>query len=306
MTGKIENVFQLADGGPSVRRMGFGAMQLPGPGVWGPPRDKSAALALLREAVALGINHIDTADFYGPHVANQLIQEAHWPYPSDLVIVTKVGFSRRPDQSWVPARSREDLIGAINDNLRNLRLDVLDVVNLRVGDAFGRTEDSIEEPLSVLLDLQRKGLIRHIGLSNVSVSQYRQGVKMADIVCIQNMYNLANRDDDPLIDELASRKVAYTPFFPLGGFSPLQSRALSHVAHSYGITPKQVALAWLMQRSPNILLIPGTSSSTHLRENVAAANIELPPAALRALESLDEGAGMLRAGEAGEQHGRHS
>lgn len=283
-----ETTYSFANGELVVGRMGFGTMQLPGPEVWGPPRDKAAALAVLREAFELGVNHIDTSDFYGPHVSNQLIREALSPYADELVIVTKVGFARAPDKSWIPAREKTDLVGAVTDNLRNLDLDVLDVVNLRVGDAFGRTEDSIAEPLEVLLELQQKGLIRHIGLSNVSHAQYCEGAAMANIVCVQNLYNVANRHDDTLIDELAMRGVAYTPFFPLGGVSPLQSSVLSQIARSLSVTTMQVALAWLLHRSPNILLIPGTSSLTHLRQNVDAAKIALSPEIMRELDRVSE------------------
>ncbi|NKC23261.1 oxidoreductase [Ochrobactrum oryzae] len=278
--------YRFAGGALSVARMGFGAMQLPGPEVWGPPRDKNTALAVLRTAVELGVNHIDTSDFYGPHVSNQLIREALSPYPDGLVIITKVGFARTADKSWVPARQKAELVAAVMDNLRHLGLDVLDVVNLRVGDAFGRTEDSIVEPLEALAELQQKGLIRHIGLSNVSHGQYREGTSIAKIVCVQNLYNVANRQDDALIDELAADGIAYTPFFPLGGVSPLQSAALSDVAREMSVTPMQVALAWLLQRSPNILLIPGTSSLVHLKENVTAAKIVLPAKALDALNGI--------------------
>ena len=267
--------FTLGD--RTVKRVGYGAMQLAGPGVFGPPKDRDAAIAVLRKAVASGIDHIDTSDFYGPHITNQLIREALHPYPEDLVIVTKIGARRGADASWIPAFSREELIQAVHDNLRNLGLDVLDVVNLRsMFGVHGPAEGSIEAPLSVLADLQRQGLVRHIGLSNVTPTQIAEGRRIAPIVCAQNLYNIAHRDDDALIGELAAAGTAYVPFFPLGGFTPLQSTALSDVAKQLGATPMQVALAWLLQRAPNILLIPGTSSVEHLRENLAAASLKLP------------------------------
>lgn len=274
-------------GGHSVRRLGYGAMQLAGKGVFGPPRDRPEAIAVLREAVNSGVNHIDTSDFYGPHVTNEIIREALHPYGRDLVIVTKVGAVRGADASWNPAFSRADLTQAVYDNLRNLRLDVLDVVNLRaMFDVHGPAEGSLDEPLEALADLQRQGLIRYIGLSNVTAKQIEDAGKITDIVCVQNQYNLAHRQDDALIDMLASRGIAYVPFFPLGGFSPLQSSTLSNVATRLGATPMQVALAWLLQRSPNILLIPGTSSRAHLRENLAAATIDLAAEALSELEKV--------------------
>jgi aryl-alcohol dehydrogenase-like predicted oxidoreductase len=252
-------------------------MQLAGPGVFGPPKDRQAALAVLREAVASGVDHIDTSDFYGPHVTNQIIREALHPYPKDLVIVTKVSARRGADKSWIPAFSREELTQAVHDNLRNLGLDVLEVVNLRSMFAIhGPAEGSIEAPLTVLADLQRQGLVRHIGLSNVTPAQIAEGRRICEVVCVQNSYNLAHRADDALIDDLARERIAYVPFFPLGGFTPLQSAALSDVAKDLGATPMQVALAWLLRRAPNILLIPGTSSVQHLRENLAAADLELP------------------------------
>jgi pyridoxine 4-dehydrogenase len=270
-----------------VKRLGYGAMQLAGPGVFGPPKDRVAALAVLREAVASGVNHIDTADFYGPHVTNQIIREALHPYGSDVAIVTKVGAVRGKDASWNPAFSREELTRAVHDNLRNLGVDVLDVVNLRaMFDVHGAAEGSIEAPITVLADLQRQGLVRHIGLSNVTPTQIAEGRRICEIVCVQNYYNLAHRADDALIDDLAPQGIAYVPFFPLGGFTPLQSSTLSAVAGRLGATPMQVALAWLMQRSPNILLIPGTSSVAHLRENVAAAALALPQNALHELDSI--------------------
>jgi aryl-alcohol dehydrogenase-like predicted oxidoreductase len=274
-------------GNRSVKRLGYGAMQLAGPGVFGPPRDHDAALAVLREAVASGVNHIDTSDFYGPHITNRLIREALAPYPQDLFIVTKIGARRGGDGAWLPAFSPEELTRAVHDNLRNLGLDVLDVVNLRIMfDAHGPAEGSIEAPLTVLADLQRQGLVRHIGLSNVTPAQVAEGRKIADIVCVQNQYNVAHRTDDPLIDDLARDGIAYVPFFPLGGFSPLQSTALSDVADRLDATPMQVALAWLLRRSPNILLIPGTSSVAHLRENLAAAELDLPDVALAELDDV--------------------
>ena len=270
-----------------VKRLGYGAMQLAGPGVFGPPKDRVAALAVLREAVASGVNHIDTADFYGPHVTNQIIREALHPYGSDIAIVTKVGAVRGRDASWNPAFSREELTRAVHDNLRNLGVDVLDVVNLRaMFDVHGAAEGSLEAPITVLADLQRQGLVHHIGLSNVTATQIAEGRRICGIVCVQNHYNLAHRADDALIDDLATQGIAYVPFFPLGGFTPLQSSTLSAVAGRLGATPMQVALAWLMQRSPNILLIPGTSSVAHLRENVAAAALALPQNDLRELDSI--------------------
>jgi aryl-alcohol dehydrogenase-like predicted oxidoreductase len=273
-----------------VNRLGYGAMQLAGPGVFGPPKDRATAIAVLREAIASGVNHIDTSDFYGPHVTNQIIREALHPYPGDLVIVTKIGARRGPDASWNPAMSPDDLKSAVEDNLRNLRLDVLEVVNLRImGSVHGPAEGPIEAPLTVLADLQRQGLVRHIGLSNVTSNQIEEGRRICDIVCVQNMYNVAHREDDALIDELARAGIAYAPFFPLGGFTPLQSTELSEVATRLSATPMQVALAWLLQRAPNILLIPGTSSLEHLRENMAAASLKLPGDALAALDEIAKG-----------------
>jgi pyridoxine 4-dehydrogenase len=271
----------------NVKRLGYGAMQLAGPGVFGPPRDRAAAVAVLREAVAAGVDHIDTSDFYGPHVTNQVIREALAPYSDDLVIVTKIGCFRGKDGSWLPAFSPEALTQAVHDNLRNLGRDVIDVVNLRaMFDVHGPAEGSIEAPLSALAELQRQGLVRYIGLSNVTATQIAEGRRIAPIVCVQNQYNLAHRDDDALIDDLAREGIAYVPFFPLGGFSPLQSSTLSAVAARLGATPMQVALAWLLHRSPNILLIPGTSSVAHLRENLAAAALHLPAATLRELDGV--------------------
>ncbi|MCV9947064.1 MULTISPECIES: aldo/keto reductase family oxidoreductase [unclassified Rhizobium] len=274
-------------GGRSVKRLGYGAMQLAGPGVFGPPKDHGAALAVLREAVSSGVNHIDTSDFYGPHVTNQIIREALHPYRDDLVIVTKIGARRGTDGSWMPAFSREELTAAVHDNLRNLGLDVLDVVNLRIMfDVHGPAEGSIEAPLTVLADLQRQGLVRHIGLSNVTSKQITEGRGITEIVCVQNQYNLAHRADDRLIDDLARDGTAYVPFFPLGGFTPLQSSTLSDVAARLGATPMQVALAWLLHRAENILLIPGTSSVGHLRENLAATRLVLPDEALKRLDGV--------------------
>jgi pyridoxine 4-dehydrogenase len=266
-------VFSL--GNRTVNRLGYGAMQLAGPGVFGPPKDHHAALAVLREAVARGVNHIDTSDFYGPHVTNQLIRDALHPYPDDLAIVTKVGAVRGADASWISALTPADLTRAVHDNLRNLGVDALDVVNLRVGGILEPNESSIEEQFATLAELQRQGLIRQLGLSNVTSGQLKQANSIAKVVCVQNHYNLVHRDDDALIDELADSGVAYVPFFPLGGFTPLQSSTLSQVATRLGATPMQVALAWLLHRAPNILLIPGTSSIVHLHENLAAAELAL-------------------------------
>ncbi len=278
-------VFRLGD--RQVKRLGYGAMQLAGPGVFGPPKDHAAALAVLREAVANGIDHIDTADFYGPHVTNRLIREALHPYPKDLVLVTKVSARRGTDGSWIPALSRAELTQAVHDNLRNLGVDALDVVNLRsMFNVHHPAEGSIAEPLAVLADLQRQGLVRHIGLSNVTAAQIAEGRRICEIVCVQNHYNLVHRADDALIDELARQGIAYVPFFPLGGFTPLQSATLSGVARRIGATPMQVALAWLLRRSPNILPIPGTSSPAHLRENLAAASLPLSGSDLDELDSL--------------------
>jgi aryl-alcohol dehydrogenase-like predicted oxidoreductase len=281
----ISGSFQL--GSRRVRRIGYGAMQLAGPGVFGPPRDRATAVAVLREAVASGVDHIDTSDFYGPHITNQIIREALAPYPDPLTIVTKVGARRNETGDWLPAFSRAELTQAVHDNLRNLGLEVLDIVNLRL--MFGRhgpAEGSLEAPLVVLADLQRQGLIRHIGLSNVTPTQVREARRLCEIVCVQNHYNLAHRHDDSLVDDLARDGVAYVPFFPLGGFSPLQSTTLSDVSANLGATPMQVALAWLLQRAPNILLIPGTSSHAHLRENLAAAELELPDEARARLDGI--------------------
>jgi pyridoxine 4-dehydrogenase len=288
MTKQIDlgGSFTLPGTSISLQRMGYGAMQLAGPHVWGPPRDRDAAIAVLREAVAAGVNHIDTSDFYGPHVTNQIIKQALHPYPDGLVIVTKVGARRLEDKSWVPALSRQELTDGVQDNLRNLGLDRLDAVNLRVGGMMGPTEASIEEPLTVLAELKRQGLIRYLGLSNVSPGQLAEAQAITEIVCVQNLYNVAHRQDDGFIDDLARQGVAYVPFFPLGGFSPLQSSALDQAAAALQSTPMQVALAWLLQRSPNILLIPGTSSVEHLRENLSAATLRLPSEMIAGLDSI--------------------
>jgi pyridoxine 4-dehydrogenase len=283
----IEQSDTFTLGHRTVKRLGYGAMQLAGPGVFGPPKDRDAALAVLREAVARGVNHIDTSDFYGPHVTNQLIREALHPYRDDLTIVTKISVRRGDDGSWIPAMSREELTQAVHDNLRNLGLDVLDVVNLRsMFGIHGPAEGSIEEPLTVLAELQRQGLVRHIGLSNVTPVQIAEGRRICKIVCVQNHYNVAHREDDALVDDLARDGIAYVPYFPLGGFNPLQSSTLSGVAARLGATPMQVALAWLLRRAPNILLIPGTSSVAHLQENLAAAELVLPDDAVKELERV--------------------
>jgi pyridoxine 4-dehydrogenase len=273
----------------TVNRMGYGAMQLAGPAVWGPPGDVDTAIAVLREAIESGVNHIDTSDFYGPHVTNQLIKRALHPYKDGLVIVTKVGARRGADKSWLHALSRQELIDGVHDNLRNLGMEALDVVNLRVGGISEPSEGSLEEPLTVLAELRRQGLIRHIGLSNVTPTQVAEAQKIADVVCVQNFYNVAQRNDDAFIDHLAAQGIAYVPFFPLGGFTPLQSTALDRVAAALQASPKQVALAWLLQRSHNILLIPGTSSLKHLRENLRAANLKIPTEALADLDSISAG-----------------
>jgi pyridoxine 4-dehydrogenase len=270
----------------TVHRVGYGAMQLAGPGVWGPPRDVNSAIAVLREAIACGVNHIDTSDYYGPHVTNQIIKQALHPYPEDLVIVTKLGARRGSDKSWIPALFRQELIDGVHDNLRNLGLDALDVVNLRVGGIMEPSEESIEEPLTILTELKRQGLIRHIGLSNITPKQLAEAQTITEIVCVQNFYNVAQRNDDAFIDGLASQGIAYVPFFPLGGFSPLQSSELDTAAASLGVTSMQLALAWLLQRSPNILLIPGTSSLQHLRENLQASQLHIPVEVLAGLNSI--------------------
>src|ERR1700691_5228942 len=284
--------FQLPGSSINVNRMGYGAVQLAGSQRYGPPRDMDAAIAVLREAIAAGVNHIDTSDFYGPHVTNQIIKQALHPYPDDLVIVTKVGGRRGDDKSWNHALSRQELIVAVHSNLRNLALEVLDVVNLRVGGMMAPTEGSIEEPLTVLAELKRQGLIRHIGVSNVSRTQLAEAQGITEIVCVQNFYNVANRRDDGLIDHLAQQGIAYVPFFPLGGFTPLQSSVLDAAAASLQVTSMQVALAWLLQRSPNILLIPGTSSIQHLRENLEAARLQLPSEMIANLDSIGSGLGQ--------------
>lgn len=283
----IDRAGTFALGTRTVGRFGYGAMQLAGKGVFGPPKDHAQAVAVLREAVAAGVDHIDTSDFYGPHVTNAIIREALHPYGDDLTIVTKIGARRGADASWQPAFSAAELASAVHDNLRNLGLDVLDVVNLRIMfSVHGPAEGSIEAPLAALAELQRQGLVRHVGLSNVTPAQVAQGRGICEIVCVQNMYNLAHRADDALIDDLARDGIAYVPFFPLGGFSPLQSTTLSDVAARLGATPMQVALAWLLRRSPNVLVIPGTSSLGHLRENLAAADLVLPDDALAALDGV--------------------
>jgi aryl-alcohol dehydrogenase-like predicted oxidoreductase len=266
--------------------MGYGAMQLAGPQVFGPPRDRNAAIEVLREAVAAGVNHIDTSDYYGPHVTNQIIKQALHPYPDGLVLVTKVGARRPPDKSWVHALSRQEIVDAVHDNLRNLGIDALDVVNLRVGGMAAPSDESLEAPLTVLAELKRQGLIRHLGLSNVSPQQFAEAQAITEIVCVQNFYNVAQRRDDGLIDDLARQGVAYVPFFPLGGFTPLQSSKLDAAAAALEVTQMQVALAWLLQRAPNILLIPGTSSVAHLRENLRAATLQLPSKTIASLNSI--------------------
>ena len=281
------DTFPLA--GHPVQRMGYGAMQLAGPGVFGPPKDRDAAIAVLREAVASGVNHIDTSDFYGPHITNQLIRGALHPYPDDLVIVTKVGAVRGSDGSWLPALEPEDIERGVHDNLRNLGLDALDVVNMRImGDVHAPSEGSIEKQVVALAELQQRGLVRHIGLSNATATQVAEAQGIAEIVCVQNHYNLVHREDDALVDELAAKGIAYVPFFPLGGFTPIQSSALSTIAQSIGATPMQVALAWLLHRAPNILLIPGTSSVGHLRENMQAAHLKLTDEVRAELDAIGE------------------
>jgi len=278
--------FTLPGTSTSVKRMGYGAMQLAGPGVWGPPRDVDAAIAVLRQAVAAQVNHIDTSDYYGPHVTNQIIKRALHPYPESLVIVTKVGARRGEDKSWLPALSRQELMDAVHDNLRNLGLERLDVVNLRVGGFTEPSAGSIEKPLTVLAELKHQGLIRHLGVRHVTPVQLAEAQAITEIVCVQNFYNVANRNDDDFINDLSEQGIAYVPFFPLGGFTPLQSSVLDAAAVSVGATPMQVALAWLLQRSPNILLIPGTSSVVHLRENLAAAELNLPRAIVEQLDAI--------------------
>jgi pyridoxine 4-dehydrogenase len=287
---KLGGTFTLVGTSTNLYRMGYGAMQLAGPGVWGPPRDVDAAVAVLREAIASGVNHIDTSDYYGPHVTNQIIKRALHPYPADLLIVTKLGARRGEDRSWLHALSRGELIDGVHDNLRNLGVDRLDVVNLRVGGVMGPSEGSLEEPLTVLAELKGQGLIRHIGVSNVTPQQFREAQRITEVVCVQNFYNVAQRSDDAFIDALAQQGIAYVPFFPLGGFTPLQSSVLDQVAGSFEATPMQVALAWLLQRSPNILLIPGTSSINHLRENLGAAALGLSSAAIAELNAIAKNA----------------
>ena len=283
----LGGTFTLPGTSLPLNRIGYGAMQLAGKGVFGPPRDMDAAVAVLRKAVAMGINHIDTSDFYGPHITNQIIRQALHPYPEDLVIVTKVGARRPEDGSWVSAMSRQELIDAVHDNLNNLGLTAIDVVNLRMmGDGHGPSEATLAEPLTVLSELKEQGLIRHLGLSNVTPNQLAEAQTITEVVCVQNEYNLAHRNDDAFIDQLAQQGIAYTPFFPLGGFSPLQSSALESTAMALNATPLQVALAWLLQRSPNILLIPGTSSVEHLRENLKAADLQLPSQAVKDLDAI--------------------
>jgi pyridoxine 4-dehydrogenase len=283
--------FTLPGTSMTLNRMGYGAMQLAGPQVWGPPRDVDAAIAVLRKAVAAGVNHIDTSDFYGPHVTNQIIKRALYPYPEGLVLVTKVGARRGEDKSWIHALSRRELIDGVHDNLRNLGVERLDVVNLRVGGIAEPSEGSIQEPLTVLAELKRQGLIRHIGLSNISPQQLAEAQRITEIVCVQNFYNVAQRKDDGFIDDLTKQGIAYVPFFPLGGFSALQSSVLDAAAASLQATPMQVALAWLLRRSPNILLIPGTSSVEHLRENLSAATLQLPSAVIADLDAVRLAAG---------------
>ncbi|KMV32925.1 aldo/keto reductase family oxidoreductase [Franconibacter pulveris] len=284
---RINNTDTFTLGSRRVKRLGYGAMQLAGPGVFGAPKDRHAALAVLREAIALGVDHIDTSDFYGPHITNQIIREALYPYPDDLTIVTKIGARRDEKGGWLPAFTPEALTQAVHDNLRNLQLETLDVVNLRIMFSVeGPVEGSIEAPLTALAELQRQGLVKHIGLSNVTAAQVSEGRNITDIVCVQNHYNLVHRQDDALIEALARDGIAYVPFFPLGGFTPLQSSALAEVAASLNATPMQVALAWLLRRSPNILLIPGTSSVAHLRENLAASELVLPDEAMAALNAI--------------------
>src|ERR1017187_535126 len=286
----LAGYFTLSGTSLTLNRMGYGTMQLAGPGVWGPPRDVNTAITVLREAVESGVNHIDTSDYYGPHVTNQIIKQALHPYPDGLVIVTKVGARRGPDKSWIHALSRQELLDGVHDNLRNLGLDALDVVNLRVGGIMAPSDEPIEEPFTVLAELKHQGLIRHLGLSNVSAGQLSEAQKISEIVCVQNLYNIAHRDDDGLIEELARQGIAYVPFFPWGGFTPLQSAVLDTAAASLQATPMQVALAWLLQRAPNIVLIPGTSSVKHLRENLDSATLQLRPETIADLDSIADGA----------------
>ena len=285
-TTSLGGTFTFAGTQLTVNRMGYGAMQLAGPGVWGPPRDRDEAIAVLREAVDAGVNHIDTADFYGPHVTNQILREALHPYRDGLVIVTKVGARRDDNGGWHGALSRQQLIDAVHDNLRNLGMDSLHIVNLRIHPAMGNTADVVTEPFTILAELQQQGLIQHLGVSAMNATQLAAAQRIAPVVCVQNLYNVAHREDDVFIDSLAQQGIAYVPFFPLGGFNPLQSSALNDIAASIGATPMQVALAWLLRRAPNILLIPGTSSLGHLRENLAAAELELPSDALAELDGM--------------------
>jgi pyridoxine 4-dehydrogenase len=289
-SGKLGGTLTLPGTSTKLHRMGYGAMRLTGPGIWGPPLDVDAAITILREAVGAGVNHIDTSDYYGPHATNQIIKKALHPYPAGLVIVTKLGARRGEDKSWIPALSASDLTAGVHDNLRNLGLDMLEVVNLRVGGMQSPSEGSIEEPLTALAELKRQGLVRHIGLSNITRRQFEEGQKITEIVCVQNFYNVANRKDDAFVDALAKQGIAYVPFFPLGGFTPLQSSELDHVAVALKATPMQMALAWLLQRSPNILTIPGTSSVNHFRENLGAAELELPPDAIATLNAMAQSA----------------
>lgn len=291
---RLGETFTLPGTSISLYRIGYGAMQLTGPEVWGPPRDVDVAIAVLREAVAAGVNHIDTSDYYGPHVTNQIIKKALHPYPQGLVIVTKLGARRGEDKSWIPALSRKELIDGVHDNLRNLGVDRLEVVNLRVGAVLEPSEGSIQEPLSVLTELKSQGLIGHIGLSNVTPRQLEEAQRITAIVCVQNFYNVARRTDDAFIDGLAQQSIAYVPFFPLGGFTPLQSSVLDRVAASWQASPMQIALAWLLQRSPNILLIPGTSSIKHLRENLGAAELKLPSDAITDLNGIAKNVSVPR------------
>jgi len=290
---KLGGTFKLVGTSTNLYRMGYGTMQLAGPEVWGPPRDVDAAVAVLREAIGSGVNHIDTSDFYGPHVTNQIIKKALHPYPADVVIVTKVGARRGEDRSWLHALSRRELIEGVHDNLRNLGVDRLEVVNLR-GGVMEPSEGSIEEPLTVLAELKSQGLIRHIGVSNVTPQQFQEAQRITEIVCVQNFYNVTQRNDDAFIDALAQQGIAYVPFFPLGGFTPLQSSVLDRIAASLQVTPMQVALAWLLQRSPNVLLIPGTSSINHLRENLGAAALQLTSETISELNSIAKNAVAAR------------
>jgi len=284
---KLGGTFKFPGTDLTVNRMGYGAMQLTGPMVWGQPKDTDLAKAILREAVEVGINHIDTSDYYGPHVTNQIIKDALYPYSKELVIVTKVGGRRGDDKSWLTALKKDEIVSAIHDNLRNLKLETIDIVNLRVGDIFSTNHESVEEPLTALIDLKRQGFVKHIGLSTVSHKQFEQATQMTEIVCVQNLYNVAKRDDDEFIDKLAAKGTAYVPYFPLGGIEPLQMDVLNRAAKKINATPMQVALAWLLRRSPNILLIPGTGSLNHFRENVQAASIDLPDEVIEELNQVE-------------------